>query len=67
RFYDSASAFNAGTQSSRNVPVHYTYDAMGRMHTVTDDSGTTTNSYDVEGNLTAVNSPEGTISYAICL
>ncbi len=64
RFYDSAGAFTAGTQSSRNVPVHYTYDAMGRMHTVTDDSGTTTNSYDVEGNLTAVNSPEGTITYS---
>jgi YD repeat-containing protein len=43
--------------------VVYTYDAMGRQSTITDASGTATNSYDAQGNLVEQQTPEGTIFY----
>ncbi len=41
----------------------YTYDALGRQQTVTDASGTTTDSYDDQGNLIEEQTPEGDIHY----
>ncbi len=58
--FSSGTTINTATAAQKSV---YTYDALGRVSTVTDDSGVTTNAYDVEGNLTQVVSPEGTISY----
>ena len=51
--------------------VTYTYDSLGRQLTVSDSAedttadptGTTTNSYDAQGNLDEQQTPEGTIWY----
>jgi YD repeat-containing protein len=43
--------------------VTYTYNALGQQATVTDASGTTTDSYDTQGNLIEQQTPEGTIWY----
>jgi RHS repeat-associated protein len=40
-----------------------TYDNLGRTATVTDSTGTATDSYDAEGNLIKQVKPEGTINY----
>jgi uncharacterized delta-60 repeat protein len=43
--------------------VSYTYNDLGQQATVTDASGTTTESYDDFGNLSESQTPEGTIWY----
>ncbi len=44
--------------------VDYVYDKLGRLKTTTDSAnGPTTNTYDTEGRLTQVISPEGTVNY----
>ncbi len=56
--YIGASGSGKATQT-----VTYTYDDLGRQQTVADASGTTTNHYDLLGNLAKVDSPEGTVHY----
>ncbi len=51
----------ASGSGKANQTVAYTYDSLGREKTVTDASGTTTNFYDNQGNLSEQQTPEGTI------
>ena len=56
-------AFAPGaTAPSQTTTVHY--DAYGRLDSTTDASGTTAFTRDLEGHLTRVAGPEGTITYA---
>ena len=43
--------------------VNYTYTPLGQQYTVEDASGTTTYSYDANGDITQEVTPEGTINY----
>ncbi len=52
----------AGSGKATQV-VTYTYDDLGRQQTITDASGTTTDSYDDQGNLIEEQTPEGDIHY----
>lgn len=45
--------------------IAYNYDDMGRIHTETDGKGTTTYSYDANGNKTKVSYPDGQVETTI--
>jgi uncharacterized delta-60 repeat protein len=67
-FAIGTSPFISGTSGSINISaagqsITYTYDGLGRQHTVTDDSRLTTNYYDAFGNVIEEQTPEGTIHY----
>ena len=62
-YFPDAATWNNGTGTPTET-VSYTYNSLGGLED-TDDSanGLTTNTYDVEGGLTQVISPEGTVNY----
>ena len=43
--------------------ISYTYDALGRRHTMTDETGTTTWAYTASGQVKQVDTPQGTVKY----
>ena len=65
--YDTLGRLDTKTFSGDGLPtetVVYTYDSLGRLKTIDDSANDlTTNTYDAEGRLTQVISPEGTVNY----
>jgi YD repeat-containing protein len=69
--YPSLAAYDDG-QGTPSETVAYTYDAFGRVVEVADTVATgasavtsaTTTTYDSQGNILSVTSPQGTVSYA---
>jgi RHS repeat-associated protein len=66
RFFTSVSAYDSGNGTPSEVWT-YTYDAFGREHEVSQQAGavvrTTTTTYDAQGCITKIASPEGTVNY----
>jgi RHS repeat-associated protein len=64
--YDSTNRLLSKTPdaSFAAAPITFTYTLTGRRASMTDPSGTTTNSYDLRDRLTSKATPQGTLSYS---
>ncbi|MGB0767991.1 MAG: RHS repeat-associated core domain-containing protein [Phycisphaeraceae bacterium] len=69
-YYNDLASYQADTSlANSDRKVEYTYDAFGRVVQMIDSGhgsggGTTTHTYDIEGRLTQIDSPEGVLNYA---